>query len=86
VDDYYIPADLWDELPDLDYFRNKVERSLSTDQKAAVKHQRQLELLEDAVAIYRLRTPPRTVPRILHSEFLSEQVRVRIFLKKLLDT
>ena len=83
VGDFYIPPETWDQIPDLAYFRQKAERATSPE--AARKYRRQLELLEDAVVIYHCGHPPRETPLVIHSEFLSEQINVRNFLKKLLD-
>ena len=79
--------DHWDELPDLEYFRQKVLRTGSPE--AAEKYRRQLELLEDALVIYREERFPESsiLARKFHvlSSFPFEHARVRNFLKKVLD-
>jgi len=100
LEDFYIPEEHfrrgskvtsppkdWDELPDLEYFRQKMLRAGSPE--AAEKYRRQLELLEDAVLIYREERLPQfdlTAVR-LHAlpYFPFEHARVRDFLKKVLD-
>lgn len=42
---------------DLEYFRDKVANATTDEQR--LKAQKQLELIEDAVAIYRLNLPER---------------------------
>jgi hypothetical protein len=91
LEDYYIPPKIFsnDPVADIEYFRVKARYAKSPEARA--KYQKQLELLEDAVVIYREeRLPdPYRLPaaRQYHAlpSFPFEHTRVRNFLMKLLD-